>query len=451
MKQKQNLMSRFSGRYDVSFTVAGLWILLVCLTSPAGAQTVFTLEDAVIEGISNNLGLKIAKNRLTMAQHDVHYGNAGFLPVVDAAASMDKSVYDADVEVSTGAVMKQDAAHGSLRQAGLLARWTLYDGGGMFFQYSRLQEMAELEQTRFLQNVEKTVYQITLAYYRLFLETQLLNAAAERMAISEFRYRVAGEKSLHAQFSELEHMQAFVRYQADSAGFRIQQIRMQNAKLEMDRLLRREPGSDYRLPDSIPPEAGRSAGEYLTAALGNNTGIRYQEGQIRLQQLEVRSLQSGRLPYLVLEGAWSWYENETDASFIRYNRLFGPVFGISAGIRLWDGSRLSRRIKNARISRENEFLRQDDLKQEIRLNVLKLYNEYTASLEVAEMQRKTLAVAQRNMDISREAFQAGLYSSLQFRESQDDLFLIRANLAEAEFKVREASSSLMLLCGMLVR
>jgi len=448
MKKKQNLMNRFSGRYVLVKGCLCLWILQLGLSFSAGAQTVFTLDDAVKEGISKNLGLKIARNRLSMVQQDIHYGNAGFFPVIEASASLDKSVYDADVEVSTGAVMKNDAAHGTIRQAGLHARWTLFDGGGMYYQYRLLQESADLEQSSLLQTA---VHRITMAYYRLLLERQLLDAAAERMAISDFRYRVAGEKSRFAQLSELEYMQAMVRCQADSAAFKIQQIRMQNAMLDMDRLLLREPGSDYQLPDTIPPDPLPGVGACLKEALDNNTGIRYQEAKIRLQQTEIRSLRSGRYPKLILNGAWSWYENETDASFIRYTRLFGPQFGISAGIRLWDGNRLDRQIKNARIDRENELLRYEDLKQEIRLSVMKLFNEYTATLEVVGLQRKALAAAQRNMEISREAFQAGLYSSLQFRESQEDLYLVRADLAEAEFKAREAAASLMLLCGFLVK
>jgi len=62
-----------------------------------------------------------------------------------------------------------------------------------------------------------------------------------------------------------------------------------------------------------------------------------------------------------------------------------------------------------------------------------------------------LGLAKKNMAIASEAFSAGMASSLQLREAQEDLFLADANLLEALYQARMIEIALLKIAGELIK
>lgn len=428
-------------------------LLAACLLHiPAiRCQSLLSIEDAVQQGMKNNYGIRIAKTASTVAANNVTYGNAGFLPAVNAYATYDRSSLEANIKVESGAELYRIAAPGTLTTAGLQAQWVLFNGRLAMMNYQLLKGQRTLSELELKAIIENTVSGIIIAYYDLVRQEILLQACQKRLDISNFRLFLATEKKNAGSASELELLQAAVKRQSDTAAYAIQLSSLNAARIRLNQLMSIDLQQQFITSGIISLSGIPDLKELINNCTQRNTELNSQEEIIQLSQLELKAVKAVQYPRLVLRGAYGYYENENSASFIHYNRLIGPQIGISAGITLFDGMNQQRKISNARLAKDINETRKKQLEQDVVAELLVTYSEYSSQKEVVSFSREALTMAERNMRISSDAYKVGMISSLVFREAQDDLFQAEVALSDALFKAKVKETELLRLSGVLVK
>jgi outer membrane protein len=444
-------MNQYSGKYLSMIYRSTLAWMIACFPALLCGQAYLGLDDAVKAGLVNNYQILVAKNETGMSSRNMTIGNAGFLPSVNVYGIYNKAYLNSGVKVVTGAEMFNQHAAQNISSGGIEAEWVLFDGAGMFVEYDKLRSLwkiSSLEERIIMENV---VQDIILSYCNIIRQKELYGACVQRLESSKLRYSVASEKFGSGMGSEQERLQSHVALQADSTALITYSVDLSKSKIDLNRLLAVDVNSDFSTEDSIRLSILPGADQLRESSLQMNNLLKLNEEQLMYSKLEAKSLKSEVFPRLKLTGAYDWFENSTDASFVKYNRYYGPQVGLSLDFKVFDGMRLTRSIQNAGIDVQNKELILKDMKQEVSAMISEAYLDYQGLLQTIVLGRERLVLARKNLDISMDSYQAGMLSAVDLRVAQDDLFQASSDLVNAYFNVKVKETELLNISGMLLK
>lgn len=414
-------------------------------------QQKLRLNDAILEGLVNNYQIKVAKNETEISFNNFTYGNAGFFPVVSAYGSIDKAWLNAKVKVVGGSELDNQDAEANLSIAGVKAEWTLFDGTAMFSKYEKLRSLWKISDLETRLSMEEVAVNIIVAYSNIIRQKVLLDACRQKLQSSEMRKSVAHSKLGSGLGSEQEYLQSAVALQADSTDLIKQLSELRKSKIILNRILAREIEKEIITDDSISIMEIPDFEQLKTNALQYNNLLKLSDEQLIYSKIEEKMLKSEHYPKLAVTGTYGYFENNTEAAFIRYNRYFGPQIGINLGMKLFDGMRVKQSVKNARINTENKELLYQDMREQVMAVFSETYLDYQSSAQASLLGKEGLRLAQKNLDIALKAYQSGMISSVQLRIAQDDLFRASSELVNAYFEVKVKETELLRICGLLIK
>jgi outer membrane protein len=269
--------------------------------------------------------------------------------------------------------------------------------------------------------------------------------------VSNFRYGIANGMRNAGLASEMEWLQSQVMNHADSTALAKQEAAFAKSKITLNQLLASALERDFYTEDSISSTLLPGLDVLIDEGISNNSSYTMAVRQVNLSRLEIKAIKAGYYPRISLTGSYGYFENKSEASFIRYNRNFGPHIGLNAGIAIFDGGRLRRDLENAHINNLNRELMVKEMEHELAALITQTYIDYQSHLKTTALCREGCNLALKNLAIATQALQAGLISPLQFREAQEELFEAESGLANAIYALRISETDLLRLSGALIR
>ena len=444
-------MNPFSG--NLPAWVFRLLVTTLVTLAPVilSAQPLISLNDAVQQGLVNNYLIQVSKNETDMSSRNVSYGNAGFLPSVTAYGTLDKAHLNAHQDVLTGNKLDNKNASTTVTAAGVKAEWVLFDGAGMFAKYEKLKGLWKISDLETKITMEYVVQEVILAYCNIVREKELLKACEQRMKSSNFRYLIARKRLDSKLGSEQQWLQADVARMADSSALFKQTSEFKKSKIGLNRLLAQNVQREFMTEDSITLVQIPNQDQLIANSIDFNNLLKVRTEQLMYSKLEEKSLKSEHYPRILLTGSYGYFENNTEAAFINYNRYFGPQAGLAIGMKLFDGKRLRTSLQNAKINIQNKELQLKDLQEQVSAQIAEMHLDYLCQLQTIALGKKELALAGRNLDIAMKAYQSGQISSLDLRVAQDDLFQAAANLVNSWYYAKLKETELLNVSGMLLK
>jgi outer membrane protein TolC len=428
-----------------------LTCLLVYSCFSASGQDILTLEAAIETGLVNNYGINISRNESRIAENNSTPGNAGMLPRLNVSGAYAHSLTSAKVEVVSGGTLDDNTANTDLLTAGVNLNWTLFDGLKMFITYDKLKKLKAIGDLELKISIENTLAKIIGAYYDIIRQGKQRDIISEQVAISRFRLDLSKMEYETGSGSELEYIKAKVELNADIAALSSQETACLNALATLNNLMARDVRIPFRVQDTIPLLARMNYDLLRAGMLEGNRNLLVLNRNIEVSALDVRSAGASQWPVLDLTAGFDYYRNNTEASFIRYNRNFGPIIGVSAAMNIFNGLNLQREKQNALITQSTTELEKMQTENRLDAYLLKIYNDYDNQLEMVDFERENIALAQKNMEIARESYRVGAISSLELREIQKDLLDAGTRLVAAEFRAKLTETELLLISGRLLR
>ncbi len=430
------------------FTATG--ILLFLLSGWAGAQELMTLEQAVSIGLTNNYGIIISQNSFKEAKNNATAGNAGMLPAIGVNAGLVKGLYDAKVKVITGNELDNPAAKSDLITAGAGLTWRVFDGLKMFITLDKLKKVEEISDLSAKITIENTIARIIGAYYEIVKQGRVLDALKEQVEISKLRLDLAKVRFDTGKGSEMEYLKGRIELNADVASLSNQKALYENAKTTLNDLLSREISLSFNVVDTIPVTKALNYDSLLNSVKLSNKNLLLSIRNREAGALDVKSARANQWPTLDYFAGYNYYHSETEANFIQYNRNFGPSFGLTFNMKLFDGLNLKRQYNNSVITLQSFDLGVKQMESRLESTLAKMFNEYRNQMELVDFEGQNLLLAIKNMDLAKESYAVGSISSLQLREVQDDLLKARNRLVTAQFRVKLTETDLLLLSGQLL-
>ncbi|PTX18114.1 outer membrane protein TolC [Pontibacter mucosus] len=428
--------------------------LVLLLPGKAFSQEQLSLEQAIRIGLQNNYDIQIAGRQEAISQNNVTLGNAGILPNIDGRASRTFSENNSRQEFNTGPDRVREGASSNNISYGVNLNWVIFDGLGMFINLERLKTLEKSGELFTKQTVENTVADIIASYYEVARQSSKIKAIQDAIAISEARAEIAQAQYEVGVSAKVEILRAQVDYNADRSELLLQEEVLQNAKINLNQLLGRNPDTDFEVTDSIvvDPTVNYSlAANNLQAA---NPLLQRLQLERQLAHLDIRSVRARRFPTVTAQSAYNFSRSEAEPlnEFqARFNQNRGYNYGLSLNVPIFNGFNLNRQAQNARINLETadlEFRREEN---RLQADLARAYSQYANRLQLLELEESNVKLAQENAEIALERYRLGILTAIELREAQRNELVASNRLIDIQFQAKSAEIELKRLSSTLLQ
>lgn len=415
-------------------------MLLLPLT--AGAQKLLTLDEAIMEALENNYSLKISRNDQAMAENNVTL--APFLPTLESTARQ-LQTNSSDKTAST----EYEDSRTNYYNLGASLSWTIFDGFGMFADYSRQKELLAMSSQSVKIDVENLVMAVCSEYYNIIVQENRLQSVRTSLALSRSRYETAEEKYMLGVISGLDLQQAKIDLNIDSSTVLSQQKMVTSSYILLAKKLNTGHQITFSVEDTIflAPEMNIDSLRSRTLNY-NNQLILARQGE-QLSQYDLNAVRALRYPAINFSTGYNFTRNEFPWEANNYSQSKGMNWGLGMTWNIFTGFETQRKISNAKLEVENSKLAYQDIENEILGDLDLLYNTYRNSIIVTYFETESAEVARNSLEIAMERYRLGSLSGLEFREYQNKYLDAINRRLTALFQAKVSEIGLRLLAGEL--
>ena len=132
------------------------------------------------------------------------------------------------------------------------------------------------------------------------------------------------------------------------------------------------------------------------------------------------------------------------------NETYNLALGASLTWNLFDGGATTTRVRNAKIAYKNQAIVKNQILLEVDRDIMNALETYENRLEIYNIQEQAVITNQNNFERSREQFQLGRITSIEFRQAQTNLLNAQTVKNLAKYDAKLAELQLLQLTGQLL-
>jgi outer membrane protein TolC len=426
-------------------------ILIFSLSAFSQSAGTLTYQSVIETALKNNFDIQIARNNSSAAEIQNTYGNAGFLPRVDANASATLASNNTKQEFSSGLVVDKNGVNSNNVSAGVYLTWTIFDGLKMFATKEKLELLEESGQLSLKLQIENTIQQVTNAYYNIVKQEQLIKGILSSISVSEERIKIADKKQALGSGSNVELLQAKLDMNAQKANLITQKNILNQFKGDLLVLLKSDPYSTFSVDTVFTFNDVKSAEEIKTSIEKTNTSFLLAQKNVSVSNQYVKELRSQHLPKLALTAAYQYGRNQNAAGFALYNQNQGPNVGMTFTWNLFNGFNTRNQVRVAKLDLENNNLYVESTKYMLFSSANISYVKWLGDKEMLKLEEENIKLAEESMKITTERLRLGLGNYLEIKESQKSYEEAISRLVNARFNLKSSETELRKLTGELLK
>lgn len=457
-KKLQSIQRSNTMRNKTAFLIVVLGLLGVCTQAQ---EKTLTKEEAIALALENNYGINVAKNQVEVAGNNKGILNSGYLPTLTGTAgasySRDDSVIEFPGQFNEDASPREDVelekAEAQAYSSALTARYTLFDGMGRFYNYKKLKEQYQLSELQARETIENTIVQLFSVYYEIARLTENEYVLGKTLDISKDRYKRAQYAFEYGQSTKLDVLNAQVDITNDSINVLNTRQELSNAKRDLNVLLSQDLNMLYTVDTLVTFIPKIKLEAFVEQAKINNVSVLQTERNLAINSYDIKVQRSGYLPTIGLSGAYGWNLSQSaQSAFFPGTNTDNNSFDLGASLtwNLFDGGGTTVRVKNAKIAYENQELLKKQIEIEVDRDIRNAMANYENKLVIHGIQEQNVITNQNNFERSKEQFQLGRITSIEFRQAQINLLNAQTNKNLAKYDAKLAELQLLQLTGQLL-
>lgn len=425
-------------------------VLLLISVSISYGQDTLRLNEAINEALDNNFGIKVAQKQVDLAANQIFRGNAGMAPVIDWNTNINSTFNQVHQSFIDGRVINRFGTSVAPNTS-IAMQYTLYNGGRMHAIFERLKSLGQLSEVQKQLTVQNTVSDVMEAYYNIQRLQSTLEFIDQIIRYYEERQKLTEERWQIGRGSKLDFLQSKADLTIQLTDQTNTEIQLKNAKIELNRLLARDPHLDF----SVEKESENYQNfdlKYLIEKIRSQNpdylALRKQEEINLLNQKEARSFLK---PTINLNSSFGYNFNYNNAGLINNSQSTGLTAGLSASWRIFDGKLIKRNIESSKINADIIRFQKDQLVNDLDNQITAAYYQYETQKKLLELEKQNIETAQENLDISAEKFKLGASTILEINDAQTRFTTIMNRMVAAEYNLRISKLNLLAISGELVK
>jgi outer membrane protein len=430
-------------------------LLYILLFSPctlwAQSSSVLSYQQVVAMALESNFDIRIADNNAQIAAKQNTFGNAGFMPKLDIVSNGNLATNNTNQKFSSGLEVKQDNVKSSTLNAGAYLSWTIFDGLKMFATKERLNLLAQQGELGFKMQIENTIEEVTLLYYQIVKQEQLIKGINAAMGVSEERIKIADKKKALGSGSNVEVLQAKLDLNAQKSNLITQKYVLNEYKSNLLLLIKSDVTTHFSVDTFFTFDGLKSMEEIKAEVDKMNTAIRYADRNVLISNQNIKELQSQRFPTIGLTSNYLFGRSQNEAGFALLNQNLGYNTGFTFSWNLFNGFRTNNQIKVAKMQNLNAALEVE----RARLNQFSAaqiaYTRWLGDKEIMVLEEENIKLAEQSLQITTERLRLGLGNFLETKESQSSYEAAITRLVNARYNLKQSETALKKLTGAFVK
>jgi outer membrane protein len=425
---------------------------LLLVGGTALAQDTLSLQQVISLALVNEHGIRIAKNEAAIAENLATAGNAGLLPRLDASGRGNYSNQDTKLDFAEGFPdVERNGVENTTLAGQLGLTYTLFNGMGNFATLERAQLNAQLADLGTRAQIEGTLTQVIALYYAIAALDEDVSITQRILEISADRFSRQEAKAALGGAGRLDVLNAQVDLQADSTTYILALQRRERTARELNVLMGRQPDTVVRVSRSIDYAEGLSQEQLVQEAMTGNVQLASAMAQVQAAEVDQRIARALRWPRLDLNAAYGISDQQNEVGIVLGTYTQGWNGGLTLSVPIFDGGRINTQTEAARLRAENAAIAEQQARLQVERDVRNAYTTWRSQREVLRIQGDAVSTAGLNFDRTRELFQAGQLTGLQFRQAQLDLANAQRSAVVSGFDTKVAELQLLRASGGLLR
>jgi outer membrane protein len=425
--------------------------LSVVFSSSLNAQTELTPAMAIDILLKNNYSIQIARGDSAYLSAAATRGNAGMLPQVGLVVGGTAQNSSINQRFSNGIEVKTSGVTGNGLNARAELGWTLFDGGKMFTTYNRLKAEEQQGGAKLKLVIENELETVLIAYFDIIRKQEELKAKKVALDLFNEQVTIIEAKVVLGSASRQELLQSKVDRNSAKSAVLSQQLDLDNAKLELYRILAVNQDAEYLFPEQKESVFNQNIEEIKRNAESGNSQLLIAKNDKRLQEFRLKETKADRSPVLNLSATYGFTRTSSSAGFALFNQSAGPNAGLTLSWNLYNGSQLNSQIRQSNILLEQtDFIikQQTDL---VNTQISIAYKQWLQSNEILNLETENLSAAEENLNLATERLRVGQIGILPLKESQRSYQEAVSRKSIAAFQMNQAELALMRLSGQLLK
>ena len=409
-----------------------LWLLGLFFTVSGTAQTVLTAEQAVAELLQNNFEVRLAENSVELAGVNANKANVGLYPVVQMSGGINGDYGGARQSFQNGDQIEASANLQQLYNASIGMNYNLYQGGERQLSLDRLFEEVDRMELQKQLTIETQMTELLTRFYQAAEAAAQYRLQEELVVFSEERLERVETNLEYGRGSSLDVTNAEVDLQRDKANL-INARMMRDQRLRELLLFMGRTEEEVELQLDAEVEYGLVLGreDLLKEAMKRNLQLSLVDVDRALLSYEEQILEAQRKPTVSFNTDYGYtFQDFGQGAFFAQQRSNGVGAGINVSWNLYDGGRAKQQRQALEVQMQGNNLRKEQQELQIKSQLLNLYDNYQAALELNAVEKRSIEAAQEAFDRTREEYNLGRLGQIEFRQAQ--INLRNAQLAERQ-------------------
>lgn len=429
-------------------------LISTCLTGQELIQdSLLNKTQAIDLVLKNNFDIEVSENNLEIADNNQGILNSGYLPVLSSSLGYNFSLQDRLAEVDGRDPVDQNDLETRSYRASLDLNYTVFDGLGRWYNYKSLKEQYNLSELEVRETIENSLIQMFTVYYevaRIYENVQILE---QTMETSNQRVKRSNYQFEFGQSSKLVALNAEVDAANDSINLINARQNLENTRRDLMLILNAELESEFKVDTIVNFIPELLIGQYIEKAEENNVSLLKIERNLTLSDYDIKISRSGYFPQIDLFGSYGWNRNiSPESPFFpgSTQTLEGISAGVSLSWNLFDGGQTAVRVQNAKVNYKTQEVLKDQIKFQVKRDISNAFNNYKNRLYIYELQEQNVITNKNNFNRSREQFNIGQITSIEFRQAQINLINAQTSRNLAKYDAKIAELQLLQLTGQLL-
>lgn len=435
--------------------------LFILITNYINGQKFISKEEALELVLENNFGIKVSKNTTEIVKNNSSILNSGYLPSLSISSGGNYTGSDTEIAFpgqfdDQGNPLPNRVFEDQEAQrfnAGLNLNYTLFDGLGRRYTYKRLKEEYALSELQLRETIEFTTLQLFEVYFNIAQLTESQKISQETLDISKDRLRRAEVAFIHGQGNKLSVLNAQVDVTNDSINLIQVNQQLGNTKRDLNLLMNQPINQDFDVGLDVSFVNSLQIESWLETAEQFNIELLKQKSNSQINAYDIKINQSGYLPTVGLIGSYGWNLNKSPATAFfpgTNNTTYSLGVGASLSWNIFDGGRTLTRVKNAKLSFNNQELIQQETKLSFERDLENALQNSINTKEIFEIQNKQVETATYNFERSEEQYRLGSITAIEFRQAQINLANAQNQRTIAKYRAKLSELQLIQITGQLL-
>jgi len=433
---------------QMTYTKYKFLLILLIISSAFNAQ-VLTKQEAAKITLENNFGIKIAKNNLEIAKNNTSKYNTGELPTVFVSSGLNYGIKASDISYHNDKIPSSSffGASSATYNGSIGINYTLFDWKKISYVKKQLKESLNIADLELRQSMETSLIQLFSAYYGIANIQEVMDIQKSITDISKQRLKRSKLQNEYGKSNKLQILNAEVDLNRDSINQLNLAQQLSNAKRNLNLIMGRELESDFII-DTFVVFDDFVFEKLVTGIDKKNIDLLILDKNVALSELSIKMNKARLKPTVSAVGNYALNGGFNDTNYSVKNQFgTGLTAGLSLTWNLFDGGSTKVRNQNALKQIDNLNVRKELLRQQIISEMRNYYQTYQTQKYVMEVEQDNIKTTRINFERTKDLFDLGRVSSVEFRQAQLNMLNSQLNYKKAKYNMKLAELNILELSG----